>query len=878
MFSITIRLMRRNAKMLIPAGIAILIGTLFISSTFLFGNTLDHSMRRQMTAMFGDANYVVASSDDDPASAMPTVADYHIDRLERIDGVAGVRPNVGAQVQASFRGRHSTLPAIPVAGNTRLMPITLTNGAWPKADGEIALPADAADRLGVGVGDVITIDDSSDYAGAGTAHVLREKVVGLTRDDNGAFASYGGAAAISERDTATMSGMGGSFADLPAGVLYLLVDPPNGSSREQVTAQVRKALPSGISVTGVNDYADKQMKQLSGNGTNIITTFMLSFGALAMFVAALVIANTFQVLVARRRRTLALLRAIGARKGQLYASVLGESALLGLVSSMLGIAAALALMGGLHVSGLRLQGIEFSLIPTPQVFWVPLAFGVAVTMLASLGAARSTTAVSPLEALRPIELTDTRRAGLVRMFASMAMIVLGIAAMAFSVWQNRRLDLHQTTMISGDIILLPLMAGMAMAFVGLLLSAVRWLPALLHAAGSLAGHIGPSAAIASANIRRNPRRIAATGAALLIGVTLVSCIGTGAASAKATAAGALDSRYSVDLQVTGPNLDQRMVRKITGVHGVKAAEPVATAVAQWKQPGSSDKVTVEAIGISERQRARVFNAAEATHPIGRDVIDMMTTMGDKTNPIENGDKVDVSFNAMDAADGAKADGSENPAGTATLTAYKSDFRVSSDYAGVALVDPAAIKAAGVPTVTQIWVKSDGTTTAADLFAAVQNAVSDEPGVQVTGSIAERMQWNQNIDMAMAVLVALLSVAVLIALVGVANTLSLSVIERTRESATLRAIGMTRGQLRRSLAVEALFISLGSGGVGLVVGTIFGWLGSNVALSSIGTVRYPVDWRMYAAILLVAAIAALIASVAPARRAARTAPVEALAEA
>ncbi|WP_100511223.1 FtsX-like permease family protein [Bifidobacterium primatium] len=873
MFSITIRLMRRNAKMLIPAGIAILIGTLFISSTFLFGNTLDHSMRRQMTAMFGDANYAVAASDDDPANAMRTVADYHIDRLDRIDGVAGVRPNVGAQVQASFGGKHSTLPVIPVAGNSRLMPIALTKGAWPKADGEMALPADAADRLGVGLGDVITIDNSSDYAGANTAHVLREKIVGLTSDDNGAFASYGGAAAISERDTAIMSGVGESFDDLPAGVLYLLVEPPHGSSEEQVISQVRKALPSGITVTDVNDYADKQMKQLSGNGTDIITTFMLAFGALAMFVAALVIANTFQVLVARRRRTLALLRAIGARKGQLYASVLGEAALLGLISSTLGVASALALMGGLHVSGLRLQGIEFALVLTPQVFWVPLVFGVAVTMLSSLGAARSTTAVSPLEALRPIELADTRRTGLVRMLASILMLILGVAAMAFAVWQNRRLDLHQSTMISGDVILLPLMAGMALAFLGLLMSAIRWLPALLHGAGSLVGHIGPSAAIASANIRRNPRRIAATGAALLIGVTLVSCIGTGAASAKATAAGALDSRYSVDLQVTGPNLDQRMVKKITGVHGVEAAEPVATAIAQWKQPGSSDKVTVEAVGISERQRTKVFNATEATHPIGRDTIDMMTTMGDKTNPISNGGKVDVSFSAMNASHD-----SGNTAGTTTLTAYKSDFRISSDYAGVALVDPAVIKASGVPVTTQIWVKSDGTTTPADLFAAVQDAVSDEPGVQVTGSIAERMQWNQEIDMVMAVLFALLAVAVLIALVGVANTLSLSVIERTRESATLRAIGMTRGQLRRSLAVEALLISLGSGVVGLVVGTIFGWLGSNVALSSIGTVRYPVDWRMYAVILLVAALAALIASVAPARRAVRTAPVEALAEA
>ena len=121
-------------------------------------------------------------------------------------------------------------------------------------------------------------------------------------------------------------------------------------------------------------------------------------------------------------------------------------------------------------------------------------------------------------------------------------------------------------------------------------------------------------------------------------------------------------------------------------------------------------------------------------------------------------------------------------------------------------------------------------------------------------------------------------AVLIALVGVANTLSLSVIERTRESATLRAIGMTRGQLRASLAIEALLISLVSGIAGILLGTLFGWLGAYVVFSLYGTVVFPFEWGVNGIVLAVAAVAALLASIAPARRAVKVPPVEALAEA
>ena len=237
------------------------------------------------------------------------------------------------------------------------------------------------------------------------------------------------------------------------------------------------------------------------------------------------------------------------------------------------------------------------------------------------------------------------------------------------------------------------------------------------------------------------------------------------------------------------------------------------------------------------------------------------------------------------ANGSAENGNGQSGGTQTLTLKprKVDYRrIASNYAAVAFVDASHFTNGGIKADGHIMlmrIDAEGAGVALnDVFTNVQNVFSASAGVTVTGPVAERTQWETMINGMMALLVGLIAVAVLIALVGVANTLSLSVIERTRESATLRAIGMTRGQLRRSLAVEALLLSLVSGVVGVVLGTLFGWLGSYMVFSLYGDTVFPFEWATNGVVLGVAALAALLASVAPARRAVKTPPVEALAEA
>ncbi|WEV47367.1 ABC transporter permease [Bifidobacterium sp. ESL0690] len=377
MFPITLRLMKKSWKMLILAGIAILIGTAFIAATFLCGNSMNDSLRTQLTGQFAQANYIAgtdrstdpaASSDtaDDSAGgagdtgvAANTVKDLNLSRIRAIKGVKAVAIITGADFQTLHGGKHVTVHATPTASSPALVSVSIVSGRLPKGKSEIALPQNVADQLKVGVGGTVTMDskgvngqssgeatdatedanstngadaaDTSDAAGASkhTDSPLpsppvspsmpeKAKVVGLTADKDGVYSFYGGAAVVSDDVLASLNGVA-DYDALPAGVLLLDIDPAQAGAAVPV---VKSILPRGYVVQTRDKIVDGQIKSLSSSGTSIVTTFLMAFGILAMLVAGLVIANTFQVMIAQRRRTLALLRTIGAKKGQLYRSVL----------------------------------------------------------------------------------------------------------------------------------------------------------------------------------------------------------------------------------------------------------------------------------------------------------------------------------------------------------------------------------------------------------------------------------------------------------------------------------------------------------------------------------------------------------------------------
>lgn len=872
MWSITIKMMKKNMKMLIPAGIAIMIGTAFIACTFLFGNTLNDTLRTQLTAQYAQANYIIQSTSKmrGSGSIPPTIGEVNTKQIASTDGVKSTYIQQNIPVNASTGDNSATLLAINASSDDRLLPVTMVKGHQPTGDKQIALPAKLADQLSVNIGDKVTL--AANYgSGMRGSDSVELTVSGFTEDAKGAFGAYGGAAVISMQTLANLEGAD-SESDLMFTGMTLDIDE---TKADTAVASIKKELPNGYSIETRQKAGDEALKALSQSGTNAVTVFLMCFGILAMLVAALVIANTFQVLVAQRRRTLALLRTIGAQKGQLYRSVIGEAGILGVIASVLGIAFGSAIMAiVVHGHALKSLGMTGGLVFTWQVFVIPLAFGVIMTVLASIGSARSATRVTPLEALRPIDISDNKRAGIARGIIGFLLIALG-AALTIGAVMTLRSSMSSSN-LSDDYptMLLSAIAGCALIFIGLVVTAAFWMPLLMRLGGAFAALFGPAAKIAHANIQKNPRRVASTGVALLIGVTLVSCIGTGAACAKQTMNNTLDTHYSVDMIAKGSTLSQSVADKIGKIDGVTTTLYAPIARGSVTIEGEERSATL--IGVPDTatlSKVLHANLTGVSLDEGKALAPTYSSFTGKVFSFKNGE---VSFSASnDDGDGA------SDASTLTYIVTQRDYRnVDPDVIVTLFVNESYFQNKQVQADGHIVLAAVDTSkaSAVDILTNAQTAIGTSAGASLSGPIAERVRWNQIVDTMLTLLVALLAVAVLIALIGVANTLSLSVIERTRESATLRAIGMTRGQLRWSLAVESLVISLVAGIAGEILGIAFGWIGSYMVFSPYGKVAFISEWKLDLIVLVVAAAAALLASVFPARRAVKTPPVEALAEA
>ena len=325
MFSITVKLMKKSARMLIPAGIAILIGTAFIAATFLFSNSMDDSLRRQRTAQLGEANYIATMKtngngavSENGSADRTTVADFNLDRIRATKGVKGARVDTSVSVSISAAGKRSNGFAVGTSTDRKLLPVRIVSGDQPVDNNEVALPKSVAKQLGVGVGDKVDVAPISNGSALSGTAVRDVRVVGLTSDPFGVYSFYGGASVLSENVVAAVYGVD-DFDHMQAYMLLLDIDDADAAQR---TVEVSGLLPKSYGVESRRSVEAEAVRDLSSNNTSFPTIFLLSFGVLALFVAALVIANTFQVLVAQRRRTLALLRTIGAKKGQLYTSVL----------------------------------------------------------------------------------------------------------------------------------------------------------------------------------------------------------------------------------------------------------------------------------------------------------------------------------------------------------------------------------------------------------------------------------------------------------------------------------------------------------------------------------------------------------------------------
>jgi putative ABC transport system permease protein len=397
--------------------------------------------------------------------------------------------------------------------------------------------------------------------------------------------------------------------------------------------------------------------------------------------------------------------------------------------------------------------------------------------------------------------------------------------------------------------------GGVVSFVGLLAIGSLLVPALVRLLGALpARGGGVPARIAVGNAVRNPKRTAATTSALLIGVTLISLTCVGIASVRKTFDTTMDDQYPVDLMVMAYNekMPATGEQQLHDIKGITQVTPIRT-------------VAMKA-GQSEINVTGVDPAAGSTVIHNPDLVAKLKTPGTALLDYQTMQMLNLS------------DGS-----TLTLVSGKQKLAMKA-YVATGL-DPVTIslpdlqKIAPKAGITGYWLASDPKADGSDVMDAVQESLPTVKDLSVSGGLAERTSYTKVFDVLLIVGIGLLGVSVLIALVGVGNTLSLSVLERTRENALLRAMGLTRRQLRGMLAIESLLMALVAAGLGIGLGLAYGWTGTMALMggrTASGAVQYALPVGMLVTIALVAAVAGLLASVLPARRAAKVAPAGALA--
>lgn len=852
MLRLTLTQMRSSAGRLVAAGIAILLGTAFVAATLMAGAVMERTTHDSVTSRYADADLVLTGN---------AITTEQVEQVRSTDQVVAADPMtvIGGQFEAGARTEYVNLGA--TASDDRLDSSALTQGDLPTQTGQIAVAEGVAERLGLEIGDEFTLvqeqwQSTDDGDGTIATEDRPMTAVGLLASPQTyLFAPTEGL--VTPGDFADIFAYSAPEENGNSTEVMVAVEP--GADVSAVADELSGLASGGVQVQTVDEIAEEQTAALTGSDLTMLA-LLLAFAAVALIVAALVIANTFQVLVAQRTRTLALLRCVGADRRQIHASVLTEAVILGVLSSLAGVGFGVALMAvGLRVlAGSDAQlPLSTDLVITPAAVIVPVLTGLVVTVAAALLPARLATRVAPLAALRPADASPTSHASKVRIAIAAAAVFGGGALLALGVSIARPESGADTLIIALGVGML----GGLLALFGLLLGCVLIVPALIRLVGRLLQRNVP-ARVAVANAVRNPRRSAATASALVIGVTLVTMMSTGALAASSALSSELDSRFPVDLEVsTAGALRDEQVQTVTTTDGVADTALLATTAATGDLPDIGE-VEMDVAAVATGDLTTVVRSTDATAGLGEDTIVVGHQLAESYQ-LDSGDELTLSGRSEEGV-------------TLTVSVTSLDGNTSIVTPDVlARLDPDA-------ETSMLWARV-GDQGEYDTVMAVQSALTEASqsldGADtplVNGAAVERAGYQQVVNTILAVVIGLLAVSVVIALIGVANTLSLSVLERRRESAMMRALGLTRGQLRGMLAIEGLMIAGAGALIGIVAGLVFGWAGSAIVLAQMAEVPLVVPWRDLALVVVVSLAAGLLASALPARSAARTPPAAALA--
>jgi putative ABC transport system permease protein len=609
-----------------------------------------------------------------------------------------------------------------------------------------------------------------------------------------------------------------------------------GAATATVLAAVQQlvsTVPGAEAMSG-EAAADRLVERFTG-GSEVLASVLLVFAAITVLVSCLVIANTFAVLITSRTKDLALLRCIGADASQVRSGVRIEALVLGLVASVAGVVFGI---GGIALATwvVRMTGAGIPLtdldIPVSALL-VPVVLGVVMTVVAATVPARLATRVSPLSAFVTVAAPTSPGRNMVRIVAAVLLVAAGASIMIWGIAQKS---------------VIPAGFGGGLTFLGVMLCGVVLVPPLVRTTGKLIARLlrrtaaGPVAELTGANAGRAPRRTAATASALIIGITLTTMMVVGAQVVRSSVTALISDLHPVDLIVSsGSPLPASLVDSIRNADGVAAAVPVTRTGIDV----NGVAMNVAAVDTNSLRSVMRSGAAPAADEIS------LASEDQALAGVSDGERVTVLAGGM----------------TKTMTVVDGD-------AG-SFADRASVGGAPDPTGMAIRLSAFGTDSEHTVTALRDLVAASVPDATFAGGVQTQQQLDQILTLLLRIVLALLGVAVVVALIGVGNTMALSVIDRGRENALLRVIGLSSRGVRAMLLGEATIIAAVASVVGVALGTTYGVAGA-AAIVGADRVSVPdLPWIELVGIVVIGGLSGLISAALPARRALRADPAAAL---